>query len=304
MVDPSPTVRRRRLGLILRGMRERAGLTGEEVGNALERSGSWVSRVETGRVGLRGRDLTDLLGLYHVDDPEAADQLTALAREGKQRGWWSRYADIVPAAYATYIGFESEATELLSYEALCVPGLLQTEGYARAVFCGGLPVPTADAVERKVEVRMARQIVLTKPKPLRLWAIIDESVLHRAIGGTAVMRAQLAHLRDASLRPNIRLQIVPFEAGHHPGMVCTFAVVRFALPDDPDIVYIEGMSRDVFLESEDAREYRAIFEHGIAGALSAQESRERIAEILDESADRRRTPRAFTQRRLAEELPQ
>src|SRR5262249_38053374 len=131
MVDPSPTVRRRRLGLVLRGMRERAGLTGEAAGKALEPSGPRVSRGGTGRVGLRGRDRTELLALYHVDDAEVTDQLTALAREGKQRGWWSRYADTVPTPYATYIGFESEATELLSYETLCVPGLLQTETYAR-----------------------------------------------------------------------------------------------------------------------------------------------------------------------------
>src|SRR5262249_3714711 len=127
VADGSPTVRRRRLGLILRGMREKAGLTGEDAGAALERSGSWISRGETGRVGLRSRDLHDLLKVYRNDDPALAEELLALAREGKQRGWWSKYADTLSGPYATYIGFESEAAELLAYETLIVHGLLQTE---------------------------------------------------------------------------------------------------------------------------------------------------------------------------------
>ena len=166
VVDGSPTVRRRRLGLILRGLRERAGLTGEEVGTAIERSGSWVSRVETGRVGLRSRDLNDLLELYGVRDQALRDELLALAREGKQRGWWSKYADTLAGPYATYIGFESEAAELLVYETLVVHGLLQTEEYARAIFGAAmLPRNTGDMVERKVKVRMERQELLTRAQP-------------------------------------------------------------------------------------------------------------------------------------------
>jgi transcriptional regulator with XRE-family HTH domain len=157
VADGSPTVRRRRLGLILRGLREKASLTGEEVGTAVERSGSWVSRVETGRVGVRGRDLTDLLELYGVEDRALADELLTLAREGKQRGWWSKFADTLAGPYATYIGFESEAAELLVYEISLVHGLLQTEEYARAIFGAAMPPNTGDVTERKVKVRMARQ---------------------------------------------------------------------------------------------------------------------------------------------------
>jgi hypothetical protein len=279
-------------------MRERAGLTGEEAGTALERSGSWVSRVETGRVGLRGRDLSDLLRLYQVEDPEVAEQLTMLAREGKQRGWWSRYADIVAGAYATYIGYEAEAAELLGYETLCVPGLLQTEAYARALFSAGLPAVSPETVERKVEVRLARQAVLTRPRPLRLSVIVDEAVLHRALGGAEVMQAQLRHLTEMSRRPNISIQVVPFAAGHHPGMVGSFSLVRFALPDDPDVVYIEGMSRDVFVESDDAHEYREVFEHLKASALSPEQTRRHIDRVRNESADPRRTGSA-AQRKMA-----
>jgi hypothetical protein len=280
-------------------MRERAGLTGEEAGTALERSGSWVSRVETGRVGLRGRDLTDLLRLYRVEDPDVVEQLTLLAREGKQRGWWSRYADIVTGAYATYIGYEAEATELLTYQTLCVPGLLQTEAYARALFSAGMPAVSPETVERKVEVRLARQAVLTRQRALRLSAIVDESVLHRVLGDRDVMQEQLRHLAAVSRRPNVSIQVLPFDAGQHPGMVGSFSLVRFALPDDPDVVYIEGMSRDVFVESDDAHEYREIFEHLKAVALSPEQSRRHIDRMRNESADPRRTGSAVAQRKMA-----
>jgi hypothetical protein len=280
-------------------MRERAGLTGEESGNALERSGSWISRVETGRVGLRGRDLSDLLKLYRVDDPAVALQLSALAREGKLRGWWSRYADIVTGAYASYIGFESESTELLAYDSLCVPGLLQTEQYARTLLQGTMPRLSPEVVARRVEVRLARQSVLSRAKPPRLWSIMDESVLHRSLGGPDIMPAQLEQLVEASQKPNITLQVVPFNARYHPGMVGNFTLIRFALPDDPDIVYIEGMSRDAFVEADDAREYREIFEHLNAAALSPEDTRQHIDRIQSESSHRRRIGSALSHRRLA-----
>jgi hypothetical protein len=280
-------------------MRERAGLTGEEAGGSLERSGSWISRVETGRVGLRGRDLSDLLKLYRVEDPEVALQLNALAREGKQRGWWSRYADIVTGAYASYIGFESESTELLAYDALCVPGLLQTEQYARTLLQGTMPRLSPDVVARRVEVRVARQSVLSRAKPPGLWSIMDASVLHRNLGARDTMPAQLELLMEASWRPNITLQVVPFDARYHPGMVGNFTLVRFALPDDPDIVYIEGMSRDVFVEADDAREYREVFEHLKAAALSPEETRAYIDRVQSDARDRRRIGSSVSHRRLA-----
>ncbi len=281
MADGSPTVRRRRLGIILRGLRERAGLTGEEAGSALERSGSWISRVETGRVGLRGRDLTDLLQLYRVDDRTVVNQLSGLAREGKQRGWWSRYAEIVGGAYATYIGFEQEAVELRSYEALFMPGLLQTEEYARALFSRDLPPSSPELVERKVKVRLTRQAVLTRPKPPQLRVVLDEAILHRVLGGPEVMRCQLKRLIDAGQLPNVTLQVLPFDAGPHQGMATSFTLVRFALPDDPDLVYLEGPSRGPFVEAEDARWYHDVFEHLAASALSPIQSQERIERFLD-----------------------
>lgn len=285
MVDVSPTVRRRRLGLILRGLRERAGLTGEEVGSEIDRSGSWVSRVETGRVGLRARDLTDLLEVYNIDDQALASELLALAREGKQRGWWSKYADTLFPPYATYIGFESEASELLVYETLVVHGLLQTEDYARAVFDTSVDTRNSEeVVERKLKVRMERQELLTRSHPLKLWAILDESVLHRQIGGTEVLVGQLAHLVEASRLPNITVQVVSFDAGANPGMIGSFTVVRFPSRDDPDIVYLEGATGDLFVESDDAFMYTDVFDHLRATALSPTDSRLRIERAMRETA--------------------
>ena len=285
VANASPTVRRRRLGLILRELREDAKLTGEEVGIKIERSGSWVSRVETGRVGLRGRDLTDLLKIYGKDDPALADELLALAREGKQRGWWSKYADTLSGPYATYIGFETEAAELLAYDTLIVHGLLQTEEYARALFDAAMmPNNTGDMVERKVRVRMERQDLLVRQTPLKVWAIIDESALFRQIGGQGVLRGQLKSLLESSTMPNITVQIVSFDTGAHAGMIGSFSLVRFPSRDDPDIVYIEGVTGDIFAESEDAHSYQEVFDHLRAAALSPADSRTKIEVAMERLA--------------------
>jgi transcriptional regulator with XRE-family HTH domain len=283
MADGSPTVRRRRLGLILRGLREKVGLTGEEVGAAIERSGSWVSRVETGRVGLRSRDLNDLLSLYRVDDATLSAQLLSLAREGKQRGWWSRYADTLTNPYAAYIGFEAEAAEVLIYESVVINGLLQTEDYARALFTHAMiPPQSGEQIEKKVKVRHERQGVLARDRPLKVWAILDESVLYRRIGGNDVHRAQLKHLLELSELPNITIQVIPFDAGPHPGIIGSFTLMRFPLSDDPEIVYMESLAGDIFVEAEDAVVYRQVFDHLRAAALSPIDSRQRIGRTYDD----------------------
>ncbi len=278
MPEASPTVRRRRLGLVLRGLRERAGLTGEEAGSAIERSGSWVSRVETGRVGLRGRDLADLLELYGVRDDALREELRALAREGKQRGWWSKYADALSGPYATYIGFESEAAELLVYEAIVVPSLLQTDDYARAALKGAaIPPHTPEMIERRTNILRSRQeAVARRAEPVAVCAILDESILHRRTGGAAVLRGQLEHLLEAARLPSVAIHVLAFDAGHNPGMIGSFTVIRFPFPQDQDVAYVEGATGDVFAESDDAHSYRRVFQQLKAASLSPAESRRRI----------------------------
>jgi hypothetical protein len=242
-----------------------------------------VSRVETGRVGLRGRDLNDLLDVYRNTDASLADELLALAKEGKQRGWWSKYADTLSGPYATYIGFESEATELLAYETLVIHGLLQSEEYARAVFGAAMrPNNSGDWVERKVKVRTERQELLTRKDPLKVWAILDESVIRRQIGGPIVLRGQLKRLNELGRLPNVTIQVVPFDAGPIPGMIGSFSIVRFPTPHDPDIVYIEGVTGDIFAEAEDAVWYDEVFDHLRAAALSPLESRNMIERLSEE----------------------
>jgi transcriptional regulator with XRE-family HTH domain len=272
----SPTVRRRRLGAILRGLRERRGLTGEEVSVKIDHSGAWLSRVETGRVSLRTGDLTVLLDMYQVSERALRDELLALARDGNQRGWWSKYADTLSGPYSTYIGFEAEADNLQVYETLVVHGLLQTEEYARATIQAALPSLGPAAVERKVSIRMARQELLRRQDPLRVWAIFDESLLRRRIGGVPVLRGQLIRLLETADDPNVTAQVLPFTAGTNPGMLGSFTVIKFPLPDDLDVVYVEGVTGDIFAEGEDVRWYNLLFEHLQATALSPAHSYELI----------------------------
>jgi transcriptional regulator with XRE-family HTH domain len=277
-----PTVRRRRLGLILRGLRERHGLTCDQAAQRANRSGAWVSRVEAGRVAIRSRDLTDLLDLYRVTEQAIREELGALAKAGAECGWLARNAGTLADPHAAYLGFEAEADNLRVFETLAVHGLLQTEQYARATVQAALPALSPEAVERKVRIRLARQELMDRADPLRLWAIFDESVLHRRIGGTEVLRDQLHRLLLATEVPTVTIQVMPFEAGANPGMLGPFAVIRFPAREDPDVVYVEGLIADVFAEGEDARCYAVLFEHLQATALSPARSYERIEQAVRE----------------------
>src|SRR6266568_8045457 len=210
----TPTVRLRRLAAELRTLRASAELTRDEV---VERTGINVAtlyRIEHARVRPQTRTLRTLLDLYGADK-EHQDELVALLRDARQRGWLHAYQSELPEQYTTYIGFEGEARSVWNYESLFIPGLLQTEDYARAVIRGVLPTASRDEVERRVEVRMERQEVLRNDNPLELWSIADEAALRRQVGGPAVMRAQLRHVLDASELPNITFQVIPFDVGAH-----------------------------------------------------------------------------------------
>lgn len=269
------TVRMRRLAAELRSLRATAGLSREDV---VERTGVNVAtlyRIEHGKVRPQARTLQALLQAYGAD-PGQATELLALSRESVQRGGLQGYAADLPEPYKTYLGFEDEARMIRNYESLSLPELLQTQHYARAVITVGLPGASRDEVERRVEVTMARQSVLTRAEPVRLWAIVDEAALHRQVGGQAVMDDQLQYLMRAVANEAVTLQVISFQAGAHPGMPGSFTILRFPGDQDPDVVYVS----DQLIEAEpEVARYNHAFQHLRAVALSPADSGALIARL-------------------------
>jgi transcriptional regulator with XRE-family HTH domain len=274
-----PTVRLRRLASELRSLRDAAHLTRDEVSEQTGINAATLYRIETAKVRPQRRTLVALLDKYGVTDETQRAELIALSKQATQLGWLQQYEAELPEPLTAYISFEAEARSVRNYETLFVPGLLQTEDYARAVIQGVLPQASADEVHNRVDARIQRQASLTKKSPLNLWAIIDEAVISRLVGGPQVMADQLRRLVELANEPHITLQVIPFAAGAHPGMPGSFVVMDFPDAADPDLVYLDSMAGDLFLEREaDVRRYTVIFEHLRALALSPQESTRLIAE--------------------------
>ncbi|MDQ0310208.1 transcriptional regulator with XRE-family HTH domain [Kitasatospora herbaricolor] len=273
-------MRRRRLGAELRRLRETLGMTAEEVAGRLMVSQSKISRLENGRRSISQRDVRDLCDVYNVDDERIRAGLMEMARESRQRGWWHEFSDI---PYSVYIGLEAEASSIRAYESSFVPGLLQTQAYAEAVVLGTQPDTDATAVSRRVEVRLKRQSRIYGENQLgSLWAVIDEAVLRREVGGSEVMYRQLNQLLELSARSNINLQVIPFSHGAHPGMTGTFSLMEFPESADSTVVYFEGVTSDLYLEKDaDVRRYTGLYDHLRAAALSVAESRSLIAKIAE-----------------------
>ncbi len=230
-----PTVLRILVGAQLRRLREASGITREAAAYAIRGSEAKMSRIEAGRVGFRRRDVADLLTMYGVTDESARDVVLRLAEQANEPGWWHRNNDTIPDWFSTFVGLEQAATIIRCYEAQYVPGLLQTEAYAAAVIDLGQAV-RADEVTQRVELRMQRQQLLNMPQPPDFWAVIDEAVLRRNLGGRQVMRDQLDHILEAGKRPNITVQVVPFDRSDAAAVGGPFTLLRFAEPDLPDIV--------------------------------------------------------------------
>jgi transcriptional regulator with XRE-family HTH domain len=279
-IDPGsgPTVRRILLGTQLRRLRESRGITREEAGYRIRASESKISRMELGRVGFKERDIVDLLAMYGVDEAER-DVLVAMAREANAPGWWHQYADVLPDFFQTYVGLEEAASVLRVYEVQFVPGLLQTESYARAVVSRGLPAAPEDEIERRVSIRITRQELLTKQGGPRLWAVVDEAALRRPVGSRDVFRAQLEHLIQVTQEPRITLQVAPFRSGSLAAEAGAFTIMRFPEADLPDIVYLEQLTSALYLDKrEDVERYSEVMER-----LSVESAPpERTAEILRE----------------------
>jgi transcriptional regulator with XRE-family HTH domain len=243
-----PTVLRILLGAQLRRLREDKRISLEEAGNAIRASHSKISRLETGRVGFKDRDIADLLTMYGVTDEQERQSLRDLAMRANKPGWWHDYSDILPSWFEAYVGLEEAATQVRAYEVQFVPGLLQTGDYARAVTLLGYPNATERELDRRVSLRLARQVVFTRPEPPNIWAVLDEAVLRRHIGGPDIMQAQIRHLVDLAQRTNVTIQVVPFTAGGHAAAGGPFSILRFAEFDLPDVVYLEQLTSALYLD--------------------------------------------------------
>jgi transcriptional regulator with XRE-family HTH domain len=278
-----PTVLRILLGSQLRKLRESKGITREAAGYEIRASGSKISRMELGRVSFKERDVADLLTMYGVSDSAERDALIGLARQANNPGWWQHFGDVLPTWFQAYLGLEAAASLIRTYEIQFVPGLLQTPDYARAVIMLGHAGASADEINRRVDVRLQRQQILTRSGGPQLWAVIDEAVLRRPIGGVDVMRAQIEALIEASKLPGVRLQIIPFLAGGHAAAGGPFAILRFPEPELPDVVYVEQLTSAIYLDKrEDVDHYAMAMERVCIDAEAPNHTPEILGKLLNE----------------------
>lgn len=275
-------MRRRQLMAELKRLREAAGLTQEDVAEQLEWHPTKVMRIETGRTAPHPNDVRLMVEVYGLTDRDQVSALVKLARDARQQGWWYSYRDVLLNRYDFFIGLESEATTIRDFELAMIPGLLQTEDYASAVISGGPLDYAAEEVARRVEVRMTRQQVLAREDRPQLWAIMDESVIHRVIGGPAVMRAQIEHLMVAADQSGTTVQVVPYGAGPHPGLAGPFIILGFAERSESDVVYLETVGGNLYVDkAEEARLFATAFDHLRAVALSPGDTRAMLRAAAD-----------------------
>jgi transcriptional regulator with XRE-family HTH domain len=253
----------------------------EEVARQLEWSASTIFRIETGRSRPQPGNLRMLLELYGVTGPER-DGLIQLTRDARQPGWWHSFRDVLPDPYEVYLGLEAGAASIRHFEHVVVPSLLQTEDYAREMLRSDPRELDRDEVERRVDERLARQAILARDDRPRLWAVMDEAVIHRAVGGPEVMRRQLGHLADSAAQSKTVIQVVPYRAGAHAGATGPFVILNFDEPADPDVVYLETVAGDIYLEERsDVNRYALVFDRLLAATLHPDES----VQLIERAAD-------------------
>ncbi|MGA5069076.1 helix-turn-helix domain-containing protein [Streptomyces exfoliatus] len=276
--NSNPIVRKRRLGAELRRLRLASGLKSTEVAQRLMVSQPKISHLENGNRAISPRDVRDLCAIYGVTDQQLIDSLMRMARESAQPGWWNVYGDI---PQGVYIGLETDAATLHAYEPLVIPALLQTPTYAEAVIGETIPLPTVEQTATRLKVRMRRQHRIYDPaRPLRLWVVLDEPALRRVVGSPAIMREQLEHLNSLGSEPHITVQVLPYDAGAHPGLSGQFSILRFA--DSPEaVVYLERFTSDLYLEKpSDVQHYSMMYDHLQAQALNPDSSRDFITDAI------------------------
>lgn len=279
----APTVLRVVLGKRLQDLREKAGLSYEQAGLALDVTHATIRRMEKAEVGLKPPYVEKLLLTYGVTSPSEVSGFLALAREANRPGWWHRFRDVLPDWFSAFVSLEGEASIIRAYEPHYVPGLLQTEEYARAVLWAGLPHASVDEIDRLLALRLQRQSLLTREKAPLLWVVMDETVLRRPIGGVDVMRGQLAHLAEVTEMPNVRLQVMPFTAGPHPAMYGPFHIFRFEIQELPDIAYTESLIGGAYYdERDDVSAFLEALDRMCAQAAPAQSTKAILGGIRKE----------------------
>ena len=277
--DVGPTARRIIVGAQLKRLREGADITRSAAGYHIRGSESKISRMESGKVSFKLRDIEDLLTLYGEHDEGRREHLLGIAKRSNEAGWWQRSGDAVPEWFSEYVGLESAAVRIQTYELLFVPGLLQTEDYIRAIVTRGHPESADEMTEERVRVRLARQRLLARPDAPQLWAVIDESVLHRPIGGHAVLAGQIDYLVKMSRWPNVTVQVVPNALSGYGGEAA-FTLLRFAEPDVPDITYIEGLTGALYLDRRnEVEEYTRLMDQLTIDAYSPEETRSLLTKL-------------------------
>ncbi|GAA2404526.1 helix-turn-helix transcriptional regulator [Actinomadura vinacea] len=277
----SPTLRRRRLSAELRALREAAGMTSVEATRRLEWSGGRLTKMERGEwVRPNPRDIRDLCDLYGVTDERQREYLVTLAKQGRERGWWHAYKNMLSEEYTTYIGLEAGAATVYVVDLVVIPGLLQTKDYARAVTLGGPAEVTAEQTQRRVDIRTERQkLIMREDDPLRLWVVMDEAALRRMVGGGDVMREQLNNICHLAELAKVTVQVIPFQAGAHAAVAGAFSILQFPEPEDPDAVYVETPAGELFVEvPEEVDRFHTAYNRLQAAALAPSASIRMIAE--------------------------
>ncbi|WP_280264411.1 helix-turn-helix domain-containing protein [Nocardia wallacei] len=279
VVERGPTALRIAVGRQLRKLREQRGITRDAAGDHIRGSHAKISRLELGRTGFKERDIRDLLTLYGIADDQEREEFLGLVRKANEPGWWHRYSDLLPQWFETYLGLEYAAKSIRTFEGQLVPGLLQIEEYARAVVSLGHHHNPEAA--RRVELRKRRQEILDRRGGPTLWAVLDEAVMHRPIGGVDVLRAQLEHLVEISARPNVTIQVLPYAAGGHPAAGSSFTILRFAEPELPDLVYMEQLTSAAYLDRQDDLDrYRQVMEQLTVQAEPPERSRKLLQDKI------------------------
>ncbi|MFE0520849.1 helix-turn-helix domain-containing protein [Streptomyces sp. NPDC058954] len=277
----NPTALQLILAAQLRRLRLEAQLSPIVASDALRCSDSKISRLERGEVQLKERDVADLLHLYGVDEAQVAEFL-ALVRRSRESGWWHAFDDVVPKWFSKFIGLQEAASVIRTYEVLLMPGLLQTPAYARAVAAADRrPGEDRTVVERRVELRLARQQLLDYPVAPKLWVVVDEGVLHRQVAVREVMHEQMLHLARMAERPNIRVQIIPFTAPQCITSGFPITHLRFDPPELPEIVYLEHLRRAEYVDKEEETEhYRSILDELLNAAACPEESLQMVQDAV------------------------